>query len=75
MSVNISKKKERIQLYKKKVRRIREGRRCRVGRVNRLKHIANKSNDKLLELTSEITVLKKTVNTTVTHNKLLQRYH
>ena len=73
-SANTSKKKERVRLYKKKVRSIREGRQYRVGRINRLKHLASKSNDKLLNLTSQITVLKKTVNTTAAHNKLLRRY-
>ena len=73
-SANTSKKKERVRLYKKKVHSIHEGRQYRVGRVKRLKHIVTKSNDKLLDLTSQITVFKKTVNTTAANNKLLQRY-
>ena len=70
-STNTSKKKERVRLYKKKMRNIHEG---RVGRVSRLRHTASKSNEKLLNLTSQIKVLKKTINKTGTRNKLLQRY-
>ena len=70
-STNTMSKKGRVHLYKKKMRNIREG---RVGRVNRLKHIASKSNDKFLNLTSHVTGLEKAVNKTAAHNKLLQRY-
>ena len=73
-STNTSKKKERVRLYKKKMRNINESRKDWVGRVSRLRHTASKSNEKLLNLTSQITVLKKTINKTGTHNKLLQRY-
>ena len=58
------KNKERVRLYKNKVRR-----QHRAGRVNRLKQIASKGNDKL-----KMTTLKKTVNETTVQNKLLQRY-
>lgn len=73
-SINISKKKERVRLYKKKMHNIGKGRQYRVGRVNRLKYLASKSNEKLLNMTSKITVLEKTVNKTAARNKLLQRY-
>ena len=56
-STNTSKKKERVCLYKKKMRNIHESRKDRVGRVSRLRHTASKSNEKLLNLTSQITVL------------------
>lgn len=73
-SYKSSKKKERARMYKKKMHNIHEGRQCQAGRANRLRHSASKSNNKLLNLTSQITALKKAVNKTGVHNKLLQRY-
>lgn len=72
---NTSKKKERVRLYRKKMHHLCESKQYWVGRINHLKHTASKSNERLLNLTSQMTVLKKTVNTTVAHNKLLQSYH
>lgn len=73
-STSISKKKERVRLYKKKMQNTDKGRQHRVGRVNCLKCIASKSNKKLLNLTTQVTILEKTVNKTAACNKLLQRY-
>ena len=73
-SYKSSKKKERVRMYKKKMRNIQESRPCRPGRAIRLSHTASKSNDKVLDLTSQITVLKKAVNKTGAYNKLLQRF-
>ena len=68
-SVSTSKKRERVRLYRKKMRNTQH----RAGRVNRFKQIASKSNDKSLRLTSQMKVLKKTVNKTNSHIKQLQR--
>ena len=43
------------------------------GRVNQVKQIASKNNDRLLHLTSQMKVLKKNANQSNSHIKLLQR--
>ena len=66
-----SKKRDRVLLYKKKMHNIQH----RASRVNHLKQIASKYNDELLHLTSQMTVLKKTVNKTAAYNKALYKVY
>ena len=73
-SYKSSKKKERVRMYKKKMCNIQESRQCWPSKAIRLSHTATKSNDKVLDLTSQITILKKAVNKTGAYNKLLQRF-
>lgn len=65
-------KKKGVRLYKKKMRSIHE---CSQYHIGRVKCLASKSNDKILDLTSQIAAIEKTTNKTTAHNKLLQRYH
>lgn len=68
------KKKERVRIYRKKLHSIGQHRQQRVGRVNHLRQIAFKRDQKLVNLSSQVATLQKTMNKTTDHNKLLQRY-
>ena len=67
------KKQQRIRIYKRKLHSIGQYTQ-RVGRVNRLKQIAFKRQERLVNLSSQMTALQKTMNKNIDHNKLLQRY-
>ena len=69
----ITRRKEQLCHYKKKLRSKQIGAKHRVNRISRLKQKAIGNQDKVISLKHQVEALKKTVTQTTDDNKVLKR--